>query len=493
VARRDQADGHAGAFELQLQQPLTRLCNHVARALPRVLLVAATLLTACTGEVRTCQSPQQCPTNMKCVDGACQFAPFVDALVGTGEIKQADGGANACVAKPGGPKPRAEASGGVIDGLVLAIGGDDGATGRCTFAINARSDAWLHERCKAWQPMPADPFMPSPRSAAAVAVDTTGGRLYFYGGRHRKKPTSNWQLHRDLRQFDRPTGKWKLLSASGAKAVSHGGLALDRKRHRLYLIGGDAAVTGTSVIPVSLVMHFDLKTKQWQLSAALGAPPARARHAVATSADGKYLFVYGGVLANGAIDAQLWRLDLEKPKWAVVSAAGNRPTGRVGAGFVTQPASERLLLFGGGDATALAYRNDVWALDTTKLAWKRLYDGDLGLDKKYGGKLEVGNGINCASGKPAGGVPGGFNIVATQGPQRRAYAIVGWDVARNALVVFGGRGDCGPLADIWSFDPDASTWAIRDTTRTGWSCPRRAAADGTDVKACALLCLKPGN
>ena len=446
-------------------------------------------LGGCGEQLKACEAATQCPVNLACIDGFCRRAPFTDSSIGTGDIATpVDALKRECPSTPGGPAARAEASGAVVAGVIVAMGGDSGLLGRCGADVQVAQDHWRHDRCKGWA-LVTGSGLPPVRQGGATATDQGAGVVYLYGGRQRTTAGS-WVPYRDLWAFDRTAadGTWKLLAKTGTQAVSHAGLAVDASRNRLWLLGGDRSLEPGKVLASGVVMLFDLKTRQWALSTAKGAPPARSRHALAMADGDTHLYVFGGLLSSGKLDNQLWRLDVGKNKWEVVAAAGERPTARAGAQLVKVPGQKRMLLFGGADSTAIGFRNDVWRLDTDKLRWDRIHHGDLGVDGAYGGKVDLGDGLNCNSGKPAGGLPAAMLQIDYGAPQRRAFAITGWDVERAALVIFGGRGECGALADAWRLDAASTTWTPIDGTSNGWSCPRRKPAIPGQKPNCSLLC-----
>jgi hypothetical protein len=118
------------------------------------------------------------------------------------------------------------------------------------------------------------------------------------------------------------------------------------------------------------------------------AGPARAsrgRRLVATSAlcadaAGRGLYLFGGVGAGGARLGELPPGTTPKraPGRALVPAAGERPLARPRRAGRRRPL---LLLAGGdgdddGDGDATSALRDAWALDTHRLLWERLLDGD---------------------------------------------------------------------------------------------------------------------
>lgn len=458
--------------------------------LAAVWLAGGGLLGGCGETLQACAVSSECPVNTACVAGVCQKSPFADGVTQQeGETSGGDGGGldvTGCGAKQGGPSARSWASGGVVDGQVIAIGGETGTSGRCPKNHSDATDAWLHERCVGWSKI-ADPLAPSARLGAASATDVQSALLYVFGGRSRTSVKDGWQLRADMHMYDRATKQWRLLSPAGVKGTAFAGLAVDRERSRLFVVGGDLATQDGDHLPSGLVTIFDLKTRKWALSTALGAPPPRSRHAMTIAKD--RMFVLGGLLSNGQVDPRMWMLELNTNKWSQYALAGTVPTARVGATLLAVDKISTVVLFGGEDGTPTVGRNDVWTMDPLKLTWKRVFDGDVGPDGVYNSFPALPAEIACQVGGPGGALKATWLNIAHTNPPRRAFATAGYDRNRTGIVVFGGRGDCGPLADLWVLSTVSWTWQALDATPTGWSCPRRKYAERRAGTAeCEWLC-----
>src|SRR5262245_30412683 len=85
-----------------------------------------------------------------------------------------------------------------------------------------------------------------------------------------------------------------------------------------------------------------------QLSSA-GAPSARAGHAFCFDSKGKRMIVMGGEEQDGELDNKVWALSLGTctPHWDSVATTGGPPSARKEHTMVYDPASNRVILFGG--------------------------------------------------------------------------------------------------------------------------------------------------
>jgi hypothetical protein len=170
---------------------------------------------------------------------------------------------------------------------------------------------------------------------------------------------------------------------------------------------------------------FDGSTATYQLT----SPPHRPIAAsgaglvydpgVGPNASTGRLLLFGGLTATGE-SAALWRFDGQD--WgelgtssdpAATSTDEPRPLGRTRAAVTIDPTRRLLYLFGGARQGGLL--GDLWRLDLRSLTWERLALPDA--------------------------------------PSGRANASVAFDVVLDRLLLFGGLGEQGPLADSWVLSP----------------------------------------
>ncbi|MCC7382741.1 MAG: hypothetical protein IT384_12975 [Deltaproteobacteria bacterium] len=177
-------------------------------------------------------------------------------------------------------------------------------------------------------------------------------------------------------------------------------------------------------------------------------PPRRGDMSVAVDERcGRVIMFYGDraepVMCNPAASDFLtdaWTFDLARGRWAQIDvAAGPAPLRRARGSAVWDPASNRLIQFGGryraGTSGAYTYLNDVWAFDPSTASWTEL-------------------SAQGAAGAPAG----------------RMNSVMVMDAARNRVLIHGGGRVAASGTEYtvdnqtWAFDLGAGSWAQLGTT-----------------------------
>jgi hypothetical protein len=209
------------------------------------------------------------------------------------------------------------------------------------------NDLWAYDPdANAWTELPGGGDVPISRygSCAAVGPD---GRLWISHGF-----TSDGVRFADTRAYDFDSGAWTDETPDGIRPVErclHGCWWTDDGDLALYA----GQTTGT----LALGDRWVLSDGAWSEIGG-GLPPERNLYA-RTRLDDSTL-VFGGQALDGSYRADLWRLADDGSDAVALEPSGDGPPGRAGAGMVTDPASRRVLLFGGRDENGgLA---DVWAL-----------------------------------------------------------------------------------------------------------------------------------
>lgn len=161
---------------------------------------------------------------------------------------------------------------------------------------------------------------------------------------------------------------------------------------------------------------------EWIELATQNTPPPRRSHAGVYDPASNRLITYGGCLGGCTpIDNNVYVLSHANglggaPVWTRLDTTGGPPPPRNGHSAVYVAASNRLIVFGGDNCCGQRY-NDTWVLTHA--------NGDGG----------------AATWLP----------LTTQGappPGRASHSAV-YDPARNRMIVFGGSGSSSPLNDVW--------------------------------------------
>jgi hypothetical protein len=232
----------------------------------------------------------------------------------------------------------------------------------------------------------------------------------------------------------------------------------------LIVHGGNTSVSGAAFQPQGDLWALNLETRAWRRVTTTGGPSPRLFHGAAIV--GRSLFVLGGGGANafqGPFNTDLWRLDLQSNAWASVFDANDDVAGRINPALV--PDGDGLLLLTGHDDGALGNRNDAIGISAS-------------------GAVTVHVAGDQLNEMPAGFCmfPAGFVTPEADTPERRSAAVVAPDPARNRVVVYGGKTDCGLAGDVWLFDTSTRRWRVSRGTTDGMSCARQNRSN------CRTLC-----
>lgn len=368
-----------------------------------------------------------------------------------------------CVGSSEQPAPRADVAGAFdpMTGMIYMFGGDTGPTVNCIPQPSFSDETWAYDaRCDRWSRVTAETH-PSARSRSASAFDTRRRRLVMFGGRYRAGTSGNYTLLRDLWAFDVASGRWEdLTPASGPSPVarSNASLVYDAETDSVLLFGGNTSVSGLSFTPRNDTWAFDFGAGAWRAVTTTGAPTTRLFHAATIV--GRSMVVFGGGGANafmGPFYDDLWRLDLATGAWSEVTLRGDVSAlaGRISSGLVAAPSGDAVVVVGGHDDGSLGNRNDVISI---------ALDGMVSVRREGDVLNRAGSGF-CD-------FPADFTATDQDSPERRSAFLMGVDAARNRVLVYGGKTDCGTAGDVWSLDLMSHTWRSLRGTTDGLSCQR---------------------
>ena len=209
------------------------------------------------------------------------------------------------------------------------------------------NDLWAYDpAADAWTELPGSGDVPVSRYGTCGAIGPDG-RLWISHGF-----TSDGVRFSDTRAYDFEAGAWADETPEGPRPVErclHGCWWTDDGALALYA----GQTTGT----LALDDFWTLADGAWS-EVAGGLPPARNLYALARI-DGATL-VFGGQALDMSYLDDLWLLPDAAGDAVELEPATEGPSGRAGAAIVADPASGRLLLFGGRDADGGL--GDLWAL-----------------------------------------------------------------------------------------------------------------------------------
>ncbi|MFN8588276.1 MAG: kelch repeat-containing protein [Candidatus Eisenbacteria bacterium] len=255
--------------------------------------------------------------------------------------------------------------------------------------------------------------LPGSRWFHAAAYDAGSQRIVYFGGEAPGGYLSDlWELSLV------PAPHWQRLEASNTGPGERYGFsfAYDTARDRLLLFGGQLAPGYTSEVWALSLSN----PPAWSLVAAAGGPSGRHQAALIYDPVRDRLVVHGGRNGSGYL-ADMWALSLGgTPTWTALTPSGSAPVARAGHAAAYDPVRDRLVCFGGRNASGSL--GDFFALSLAgSPAWSTL---------------------------PTSGSP----------PAPSAYASATYDPVDDRLVVFGGS-NATALTDAHAFDFGTSSWS----------------------------------
>jgi len=222
----------------------------------------------------------------------------------------------------------------------------------------------------------------------------------------------------------KPPDQWTQLRPSAAPSARGGhSMVYDFARKKVVLFGGiDDTDDRTTLLNDTWV--YDPASNTWVGSRPGGAPPARTYFSMVYDSGAKKTLLFGGQDWSRLL-RDLWAYDAAAGAWTELHPVGG-PSARVHHSMAYDPGVEKVILFGGSDATGLL--RDTWAYDAVAGTWTEL--------------------------RPTGALP----------PARCFHSMV-CDTANSRVILMGGRGsaliapgDPLHLTDMWAYDAAAGAW-----------------------------------
>jgi N-acetylneuraminic acid mutarotase/fibronectin type 3 domain-containing protein len=319
-----------------------------------------------------------------------------------------------------------------------------------TWAYDVNSDVWT-------SPNPS--IRPPPRSDSTVAYDRESDRMILFGG------TNGAAVLDDTWAYDFETNAWtNLLPTTKPSARSRHAMAYDSQSDRVVLFGG-AGIT----IALNDTWMYDLNTNAWTNMNPAGKPSARSRHAMAYDVESDRIVLFGGA-AGASVLEDTWAYDLNTNTWSNMSPAGPPPA-RYGHAMAYDAESDRVVLFGGFHPFSAEFA-DTWAYDANTNTWSSMgpaappvarlghamaYDSQSDRVLLFGGR----NATRVSNETWAYDLNGNAwvlrNPVAR--PSGRSDHAMAYDAESDRVVLSGGSPSTGLSDETWSYDFEADRWA----------------------------------
>jgi Galactose oxidase, central domain len=302
----------------------------------------------------------------------------------------------------------------------------------------------------AWRQVAADG--PSAREDHTWTVDGSGATAFLFGGRE------GLEVFGDLWAFDLTSDTWSAIETSDGPEPRFGHEAAWVDGVGLVLFAGQAGATFFNDL-----WAFDPSTITWrQLPSGGDVPVARYGTCAAIGPDGR-LWISHGFTSDGTRFADTKAYDFADGIWADETPSGDLPVNRCLHGC-WWTSDGQLALFG-GQTTGVTALDDRWLLrpddgwapvdgvrpDPRNL-YARAHTG--GATLVFGGQALDGSRLGDAW-LLADGASDAIPLeIGDGGPPGRSGAELVVDAGRDRLLLFGGLGTDGALADTWELSGD---------------------------------------
>lgn len=255
---------------------------------------------------------------------------------------------------------------------------------------------------------------PSARLDAPIAYDSANRTVWLFGGQGAEGDTN------DLWAYSLESQSWRRLAPQGTPPGARHGHTMnyDARGRRLIVFAGQARGF------FSDMFAYEIDANRWTRlhAGGSGAPAARYGHSsVYDPAGNRILISHGFTSESGRFD-DTWAFDLATNQWRNLNPSGARPLRRCLHHATFDAAKQQMYLYGGcASGFGPCPLGDLWSYDLRANRWTEI--------------------------RSAGAPPG-----------RERYGI-GFDGARNRLVIYGGGTNAGPVADVWEYNLASGTWA----------------------------------
>lgn len=319
---------------------------------------------------------------------------------------------------------------------------------------------------------------PLPRYSHSAVLDPSSNKMIVFGGALAQLNDTGLDLG-DLWWLNNTGGvglSWSRVPISGAHPSPRSGQSAiyDPGSNRMVIFGGGLGLASPCTSQVWALENANGVggSPAWTQFSPSGGPPApRLRHTAVYDPNTNTMIIYGGNDCFSARYADVWILKNANgiggtPTWTQLFPTGVAPAGRQDSSAVYDPASNRMVIYGGDEGTPTA-DNSVWLLTNANgtggtPAWIELspsgaappvralssavYDAANNIMTIFGGSSEAGAGLLNDTWILAGANGLGspvwtqLNPTLTTGPALRAGHTAVYNPTTNKMTIFGGVG-----------------------------------------------------
>jgi len=214
------------------------------------------------------------------------------------------------------------------------------------------NDAWEFDlTSKLWHQFSPVGGPPNIRYGVASAFDPSAGDLVTFAG------FTNLGRFDDVWRFNATDTSWTDVSpGSGPGERCLHSASYDSQKDRLIMYGGQ-----NNSGPLDDIWAFDYATNTWAELTPDTVPDGRFFVAHVYDSTNNRVTIFGGNTSPTFVN-DVFMFDLWTEKWAEVSPSGTPPSVREGAAGVYDGAADRMVVFGGKNASS-TYFDEVWALE----------------------------------------------------------------------------------------------------------------------------------
>jgi N-acetylneuraminic acid mutarotase len=233
-------------------------------------------------------------------------------------------------------------------------------------------DTWAYDSvANTWAELRPSGSIPSVRSLPAWVYASTAKRLILFGG------VNETGLLDDTWTYDPVANTWTKLDPAGVVPPGRvwAASAYDSDTGKLIVFGGGAGAFDANTITADVQLNdtwaYDPAANTWtELKPSGAVPTGRYASVMAYDPSKRKMILFGGMTPTARLN-DTWAYDPATNTWTELSPAGAAPSPRGGHTMVYEPASGRMIVFGGGTSfTAMV--NDTWAYDAAANSWVEL-------------------------------------------------------------------------------------------------------------------------